>query len=204
MLKYAIGAIFGGYLIGTAHIHDYFQTPEITQGKLPPCTFLYIQHPGDLDNLNHTFSIIKSDFHSYRAQFTEARPVSVYYDDSELLANRSHVRSVAGIFVESSKKELIEAFLKTHPEYKAKELPELATARTVIPYRGVFSWYWMHRIIHPKVREYIRLNYLGNKDASELPIINVATSGKVEVNIPYGAGVDSLMVSTANRPVYKD
>jgi len=204
MIKYIFVATIGGYIIGNAAMHDFFKTPEITQEKLRPCTFLYIQHPGDLDNLNSTFAIIKTDFHSYRTKFEGARPVSIYYDDAELLAERADVRSVAGLFVETSQKDVIEAFLKQHPEYKAKELPELNTARIIIPYRGVFSWFWMHRIIHPKVREYIKLNYLGNRDASELPIINVATPGKVEVNIPYGPGVDSLMVSTAQRPPHKD
>jgi len=196
-------SIAAGFVIADAYQHNFFRLSRIYEEDFPARLYIYTQHPEGIATLDKTFKDIKEDFAPIRGKFESIQPATIYFDDPDRLVNRQDVRSVAGVFVPHSNKKLAEDFVKVHKQYEILDVPQLNTVKIVSPYRSMVSWYWLHRIVHSAIREYVQEHNL-SKDPSELPLINISLHSKVETYIPYGKNVECLNISKIPKPMTRE
>jgi len=200
MKKYLAIAGVIGLPVGTYFYHGLQNDDPIVEQTVPSRTFVYTQHYDAPSKLNNTLNIIEQDFKILKSKLVNPRLAVIYYDAPAITKETKKQRIVAGIFCDTSNTDLAKEFVKIRPNFGLQIIPNLQVVQTTLPFKSSFATFWIHRIIHPKIWNYV-VDHGYDKEMSSPYIMNLINDQDqtCEVCVPHGKNSDSLLLSKAKR-----
>jgi len=174
---------------------------KLIEGRLPSRNYVYIQHIGSYGKVDDTFNIVSGDLKDFSRKLTNAQFASMFYDNPTALPETANLRGVVGVLFDKSNKAAAQEWVKTHPEYDFKELPDLTTISAKAPATlGLKASTWVSTTLFPLVKDYFKNKNLKGLEQAPLIELYELHNDKVkciEFHIPYGSNVESTWLTKA-------
>lgn len=166
---------------------------------------LYTQHSLDYKNTGKLFKELKADI---KNDFGRSLKFGVFYDDPNMIVDRTKCRASVGIYVEPSEIAKAQEFAAAHKNYHFKELPETDAVRSTFPYKNLLSVFWVVKKVFPAMMNYLVQQKLVEDLEEEMYGIFenyhwTAPSKYTEIIIPYGKRVQQDKLTTIPSPTLK-
>jgi len=141
--KFALAALATG--TGFVSYFGVHKTPVVKEGELREQVFVYRPFRGDYWDMKPALKKLQYDFEDIKGK-KNFMLSGFYYDNPRNLKNRAAGRAVLGGMFELNEKELVDEFLKKHPEYKSFQTKKVDALCSEFPFKN----YWSFRLARMK------------------------------------------------------
>ncbi len=176
---------------------------EFVQRRLPESLFLYVENIGPYLNLGPVFHNL---YKNCLPNFPGGVEAGIYYDAPSAVVDTDRCRASCGLLLNLDQHEQAQRWVRDHPIYKLKKLPEVEVISTSIPNHGMLSYFLAPR------RAYAQLNHWAKQMGIERPCGSSSAieiyhfdgkNDRVEYAFPHGQNADGYYITSIPRPEYK-
>jgi len=178
---------------------------KVINKTFPRSLFLYCDYVGQYKNISTVYNNIGQNVRPHFYSTNET--AGIYYDDPNVVEDKNYCRAVCGLIIQQEERQKAEAFIREHPIFKLREIPEVDVAATSFPYKSKMSYLFLIGKVYPELKSFVYRNKLFRGPEEIKAMIEyyhfLDAQPSIEVMVPYGENVQKLQFSAQPEPLHR-
>jgi len=178
---------------------------KVQPKKFPKSLFLYCDYVGQYKNVSTVYNNIGQNVRPHFYATNEM--CGIYYDNPNVVQDKNYCRAVCGLLIQEEERAKAEVFVREHPIFKLRDLPETDAVSTTFPFRSQLSYIFLIGKVYPELKSFAFRNRIFNGPEDMRGIIELYhfldIKPSIELFLPYGENLQKLQFSAQPEPLHR-